>query len=131
MVDRPDWNALYGAFDDLRRAVGGLEDKHRKIMKITGVGWSDDRMVKAVVGPRGQLVDIEIDPRVYRKPNSKALSAAILAAVRVAIADANSQTMATLDRDVPADLRIKKVGSLDVRRLMETPDSDLAREDGE
>ncbi|GIH16557.1 YbaB/EbfC family nucleoid-associated protein [Rugosimonospora africana] len=131
MVDRPDWNALYGAFDDLRQAVGGLEEKHRKIMKITGVGWSDDRMVKAVVGPRGQLVDIEIDPRVYRKPNSKALSAAILAAVKVAIADANSQTMETLDRDVPADLRIKKFGSLDVRRLMQTPDSDLDREDGE
>ena len=43
----------------------------------------------------------------------------------------SARTMATLDRDVPADLRIKKVGSLDVRRLMETPDSDLAREDGE
>jgi hypothetical protein len=131
MVERPDWGALYGAFEDLGRAVGGLEEKHRKIMKITGVGWSDDRMIKAVVGPRGQLVDIEIDPRIYRKPNSKALSAAILAAVRVAIADVNSQTLEMLDRDVPADLRIKKVGSLDVRRLMETPDSDLAREDGE
>jgi DNA-binding protein YbaB len=131
MVDRPDWGALHNAFDGLRNAVGDLENTQREIMKITGTGWSDDRMIKAVVGPRGQLVDLDIDPRVYRKPNSKALSAAILAAVRVAVEDAMTQTREIIDKGVPGDLRIRSVGSLNVRRLIESHDKDLSREEGD
>lgn len=130
MVDRPDWGALYGAFDDMRKAIGGLEDTQRKILKITGVAWSEDRMIKAVVGPRGQLIDLEIDPRVYRKPNSKALSATILATVRLAVDDAMAKTRKFLDHNVPSDLRVKSVGSLDVRRLLESHDRDLSQEEG-
>ena len=131
MVERPDWGALHSAFDDLRSAVGDLENTQRRIMKVNGVGWSDDRMIKAVVGPRGQLIDLEIDPRVYRKPNSKALSASIMAAVRVAVEHAMTQTREILDRNVPSDLRVKSVGSLDVRRLIESHDSDLSRDEGD
>jgi hypothetical protein len=129
MVERPDWGTLYGKFDDLRRAMGGLEDTQRKMMKVTGTGWSEDRLIKAVVGPRGQLVDLEIDPRIYRRPNSKGLSASILAAVRAAVEDASRQTLELLDGNVPTDLRVQSIGSLNVRRLLESHDSDLPREE--
>lgn len=129
MVERPDWDTLHGMFADLTRAMSGLEDTQRKIFKVTGVAWSDDRMIKAVVGPRGQLVDLEIDPRIYRKPNSKALSATILATVRSAVEDAVRKTSEILDEGVPSDLRIKKIGSFDVRKLIQSHDRDLSRED--
>jgi DNA-binding protein YbaB len=131
VAERPDWGALHSAFDDMRKAIGGLEETQRKILKITGVAWSDDRLVKAVVGPRGQLIDLEIDPRVYRKPNSKALSATILATVRLAVDDAMAKTREFLDHNVPSDLRVKSVGGLDVRRLMSSHDGDLSREEGD
>jgi DNA-binding protein YbaB len=131
MVDRPDWGALYSAFDDMRRAVGGLEETQRQILKVTGIAWSEDRTIKAVVGPRGQLIDLEIDPRVYRKPNSKALSATILATVRSAVDDAMAKTRKLMDHNVPSDLRVKSIGSLDVRRLLESHDRDLSQEEGD
>jgi DNA-binding protein YbaB len=129
MVERPDWGALYSKFDDLRKAMDGLEATQRKLFKVTGVAWSSDRTVKVVVGPRGQLVDLEIDPRVYRKPNSKALSATILATVREAVEDASRQTMEILDASAPEDLRVSKIGSLDLRRVMGSHDADLPREE--
>src|SRR6185369_4389434 len=100
MVDRPDWGALYSAFDDMRKAIGGLEETQRQILKVTAVAWSEDRPVKPVVGPRGQLIDLEIDPKVYRKPNSKALSATILATVRSAVDDAMAKTRKLMDHNV-------------------------------
>lgn len=125
MVERPDWNALYSAFEDLGRAFRGMADTQRKIMQVTGTGWSPDRTVKALVGPRGHLIDLEIDQKVYRKPNSKALGAAIVAAVRAAVEDASGQTRALLDLGVPVDLRVGQAGSADVRELIDVHDSDL------
>jgi DNA-binding protein YbaB len=127
----PDWGALYGMVADLNQAVSGLEATQRRIFKVTGVAWSDDRMVKAVVGPRGQLIDLEIDPRVYRKPNSKALAATILVTVRRAVEDATRRTQEILDESVAGDLRVGTIGGLDVRRLIQTHDDDLPREEGE
>jgi DNA-binding protein YbaB len=131
MVERPDWDSLHSMVTDLTRAVSGLDATQRKMFKVTGIAWSDDRMIKAVVGPRGQLIDLEIDPRIYRKPNSKALSATILATVRKAVDDAVQKTSEILDESVPVDMRIKKVGSFDVRKLIESHDRDLGREDSD
>lgn len=125
MAERPDWNALYSAFEELGRAFRGMADTQRKIMQVTGRGSSPDGTVKAVVGPRGHLIELELDQKVYRKPNSKALAASILAAVRAAVEDASGKTRELLDLGVPNDLRVDQVGSLNIRGLMEVHDSEL------
>jgi len=126
---RPNWEALFGAFDQLERAMGGLEATQRKMLHITATAWSDDRLIKAVVGPRGQLVDLEIDPRVYRKPNSKQLAATIVRTVRKAVEDAMRQSQEILGEGVPADLQLRKIGSLDLPRILSSHDADLAKEE--
>jgi DNA-binding protein YbaB len=131
MTERPDWNVLRGMFADLDRAVAGMEERQRKVFEITGTAWSDDRLIKAVVGPRGQLTELEIDPRIYRTPNSKALAANILGAVRRAVEDAMRQTGEVLDEGLPSDLRFNKIGSIDVRRMLTRHDGDLSKLDDE
>ena len=76
----------------------------RQLMRVTGTAWSDDRMVKAVVGPRGQLIELDIDPRVYRKPNSKALAASIVATVHAAVDDVLREGAEILDQNIPRDV---------------------------
>ncbi|GAA1790840.1 hypothetical protein GCM10009682_11060 [Luedemannella flava] len=131
MTERPDWNVLRGMFADLDKAVAGMEERQRKVFQITGTAWSDDRLIKVVVGPRGQLTELEIDPRVYRTPNSKALAASILATVRRAVEDAMRQTTEVLDEGLPSDLRFNKIGSIDVRRTLTRHDGDLSKLDEE
>jgi DNA-binding protein YbaB len=90
---------------DLEKVTRNLDEGRRRIRQIQGVAWSPDRLIKAVVGPRGQLIDLEIDPRVYRNPNSKALSASILATVRSAVEDSMRQGKEVRDGMIPKDLR--------------------------
>jgi DNA-binding protein YbaB len=127
-LQRPNWDALGGMLDDVKKAMRQAEETQRKVFEVTGTAWSDDRMVKAVVGPRGHLTDLDIDPRVYRTPNSRALAATILATVRDATEQAMAKTQAILDENVPPDLRAAKVGSLDLQRLLRTHDADLTKE---
>jgi len=114
--------------DDLTKALREAEQTQRKVFEITATAWSDDRMVKAVVGPRGQLIDLEIDPRIYRRPNSRALAATIVRTVRAATEEAMAKTQQILDETVPVDLRIGKIGALDMQRLIRTHDADLSKE---
>jgi len=128
-MDRPDWSVVRSMIDDLHRARNNLAASQQRILKIKGEAWSDDRLIKAVVGPRGQLTDLEIDPRVYRNPNSKALAASILATVRAAVDDALRQTREVRDELVPKDLRALAEGRRGERDLLTTHDADLEDSD--
>ncbi|NIH84492.1 YbaB/EbfC family nucleoid-associated protein [Amycolatopsis granulosa] len=77
--------------EELQKVTENIPKTHQRMLAITGVAWSPDRMVKVVVGPRGQLVDLEIDPRVFRKPDAPGLQAAILAASAEAVAQVSAQ----------------------------------------
>lgn len=73
-------------------------------MSVTGVSWSDDRMVKVVVGPRGQLVDLEIDPRVFRRPDAAELRAKILGAAGEAVRKVSEQIQEIVTEQLPPDM---------------------------
>jgi DNA-binding protein YbaB len=100
---RPNWNALESMIGDLRKSIDNMGDVQRRLMRVTGTAWSDDRLIKAVVGPRGQLLELEIDPRVYRAPNSKALAASIVATVHAAVENVLHEGAEILDANLPRD----------------------------
>jgi DNA-binding protein YbaB len=125
VAESPQWSALRTMVGDLRQTLSKAEGIQQRMLAVTGTAWSDDRMVKAVVGPRGHLVELEIDPRVFRRPDSKALAASIVATVRVAVDDVMEQTQKIIDESMPADVGVGKVGALDVRKLIGTHDADL------
>lgn len=127
MAERPDWSALHQRVGSLRSAIDNIETVQKKMLKVTGEAWSDDRLIRVVVGPRGQLVDLEIDPRVFRRPNSKALATAILATTRLAIDDANTKSQEIMAETLPAELRPTRAAGGDFRTLQNTHDADLGK----
>jgi hypothetical protein len=126
-MERPQWSAIQEVIGDLQKTLDNAAQTRQQILDITGTAWSDDRFVKAVVGPRGQLIELEIDPRVFRTPNSKALSASILATVRAAVEAANQKTSAILASAMPKDRGLGLVGVTDFDRMMSSHDADLAQ----
>jgi DNA-binding protein YbaB len=128
-VDRPDWSVVRSMVDDLHRARNNLAASQQRILKIKGEASSDDRLIKAVVGPRGQLIDLEIDPRVFRNPDSKALAASILATVRAAVDDSLRQTREVRDELLPKDLRALAEGRRTGPDLLTRHDADLEDSD--
>jgi DNA-binding protein YbaB len=124
-MERPQWSAIHGVLEELNKSLDNAAQTRQKIVEITGTAWSEDRLIKAVVGPRGQLVDLDIDPRVYRTPNSKALSATILSTVRAAVEDASRQTREILAKAVPSGKGLGVSNKTTIERMMDSHDADL------
>jgi DNA-binding protein YbaB len=110
---------------DLRKATADLPNLHQRMLTVTGTAWSPDGMIKAVVGPRGQLLELDIDPRVLRQPNSKALSASIVQTVRAAVEDAGRQSSEMLSASLPGDLRARQLGGTDMTTFVGSHDADV------
>jgi DNA-binding protein YbaB len=129
-MDGPDPSAIVSLIQDLNKTLSKVGDTQRKMLGVTGTAWSEDRMIKAVVGPRGQLIDLEIDPRVYRKPNSKALAASILSTVRAAVEQAVQKTQELVDQTMPQVNDMIRSGpnpAMDMRKLIRSHDADLKK----
>lgn len=127
-MERPDWNALGAMFEDVKRVASGMSDVQKKMLRVTGEAWSADRMIKAVVGPRGHLIELEIDPRVFRKPDSKALAASIVATTRKAVEEASRRSKEILDESLPSDLRRVVDAESSLGKLLQTHDATVREE---
>ena len=113
---------------ELDESLAELTGVREEMLAVTGTAWSADRTVKVVVGPRGQLVDVDIDPRIYRKPDPKALAALIVATTRVAVARAMAATQEIIDRQLPQAkdmLRAAPIPGVPTQRLLGSHDADL------
>jgi DNA-binding protein YbaB len=122
-------SALDKMVEDLRKSFSDVRAAHDEVNRVTGTAWSDDHLIKVVVGPRGQLVGLEIDPRAVRRVNTEALAATILATARAAAEEAMGRTRGLVERDLP-DLRevsgTDMPGAADFVRSMFGHDADLA-----
>ncbi len=125
--ESPQWSAMTAFIGDLRQTLSSVTETRQQVLEVTGTAWSPDRLVKAVVGPRGQLIDLDIDPRVFRTPNSKALSASILATVKLAVEDANRKTQEIVQKVMPKDRGLGLTGRTDIDRMMTSHDADLPK----
>ncbi len=113
---------LMSQWERMRSGVGELQ---QKLKKVSAAVTSDDGLVTATVGPRGQVIKVEFDPRIYRHPNSKQLSATVTETIRKATAKAmaeveelcrplvpDAQFQAYMDHDLEGIFR-QLVGKID------------------
>jgi DNA-binding protein YbaB len=110
--------SLNGQLEQVRRGLGDLK---RDLAAITATGKSADGYVKATVGFRGQLVSLDLDPRIYRRPDTKALAESIVTAVRQAALDAAARV---------DEVSARHGQAVDVRSILELdPSARLSRFD--
>ncbi len=76
---------LIGQFGRLR---AGTADLRAELAAITATARSADGYVTAVVGPRGNLVRLTLDPRIYRRPDSHRLASTITETIQRAADEA-------------------------------------------
>lgn len=129
-MEHSDSSPMSDAARQLDDSLAGLSDVQQEMLSVTGTAWSSDRTVKVVVGPRGQLVDIEIDPRIYRKPEPKALAALIVATTKVAIERSAARTKEIIDEKLPQAkdmLNAAPIPGVRTGRLIGSHDADLRK----
>ncbi|SDF98033.1 YbaB/EbfC family nucleoid-associated protein [Klenkia brasiliensis] len=75
---------------------------------------SRDGLVTVTVGPRGDLVRLDLDPRIYRRPDSRELADTITATVQKAVSAAREAVVETFSAIVPPEqMRATLDGDLD------------------
>jgi len=72
---------VYGRYAKLRSDLDGIRER-LATMRVSAV--SADGMVRATVGPRGELVDLALDRRAYSDLDAERLADEIVATVREA-----------------------------------------------
>lgn len=96
---RARFDEVYGQYERLR---SGLDELQQRLARLEVTATSADGQVSATVGPRGQLVKLVLDPRVYREPNADALAAKITSTVQKATAQATSAVQELVGGYLPA-----------------------------
>jgi DNA-binding protein YbaB len=106
-ADRDANRALRARFDDVfgqyQRLRSGMGDLQQKLAAMQVTAESKDRLVRATVGPRGQLVDLKIEPRAYREHEPDALARLITTTVQDAVARTTDQVQELVAGYLPAD----------------------------
>lgn len=72
---------MEGKLKRLMEDVPKLQERARSL-QITEK--SKDGLITATVGPSGQLIRLDIDPRIYRRPDARALADAIAETIKQA-----------------------------------------------
>ncbi|MFC7722998.1 YbaB/EbfC family nucleoid-associated protein [Nonomuraea recticatena] len=77
----PDAEGLQAYANELRSLFthiqDGALDLHRQARAVQVTETSADGLVSATVGPLGNLLRLDLDPRIYRQPDSRQLADSI------------------------------------------------------
>ncbi|MEU8326946.1 YbaB/EbfC family nucleoid-associated protein [Micromonospora sp. NPDC048839] len=116
---------LMAQFERMRSGVGDLQ---QRLKAVNATVTSEDGYVSVTVGPRGQVVKVEFDPRIYRRPNSKELSATVTETIRRATEKAMTEVEELMRPFVP-DSQFQAYMGHDLDGIFRQLDSELPRED--
>ncbi|MBG0816641.1 YbaB/EbfC family nucleoid-associated protein [Planomonospora sp. ID82291] len=106
-VGEPDVAGMQAYADELRRTFARLQDdgldrlRDAKTVQVTEK--SQDGLVAATVGPRGELIRLDIDPRIYRRPDARALADVITGTVHRAAESAQRRVVEIFEPLIPAE----------------------------
>jgi DNA-binding protein YbaB len=111
----------------LRKLVDAQAELRRRLREVRVTVTSADELVTATVDARGQVERIELDPRIYQRPDSRQLAATITATVRQAVAASMEEIAELLRPHLPAEAMRAHL-DLDLDALLELREAELSRE---
>ncbi|MFG1694886.1 YbaB/EbfC family nucleoid-associated protein [Nonomuraea sp. NPDC049309] len=105
--EQPDVAAMRAYADELRETFTRLQEQglelHAKAKAVQVTETSSDGLVSVTVGPRGDLIRLDLDPRIYRRPDARALADTIAATARKAAEAAQQRVMEIFEPVIPPE----------------------------
>ncbi|QYC38089.1 hypothetical protein Nocox_02280 [Nonomuraea coxensis DSM 45129] len=94
---------------EYNRQAAQLREAYGKLSELAVTAESRDRMVSVTVGPRGQVQNIRLDPRVYRKLSPSELARAIMEQIGAATGRVAGQTKELMAPFMPEGIPLEDV----------------------
>jgi DNA-binding protein YbaB len=102
---RPDVAGLAAFAESLRSTAERMATEgpqlQEKARQVQVTETSRDGLVSVTVGSRGELIRLDIDPRVFRRPDSRELADTITTTIQRAAAAAQERVLDVMDPLVP------------------------------
>ncbi|MFI6501426.1 YbaB/EbfC family nucleoid-associated protein [Nonomuraea typhae] len=100
--------------DELREAFIGAQGEtlalRDRALAVQTTAKSRDGMVAATVGAQGELIRLDLDPRIYRRPDARALAESIIGTVREARAKAVEELTEVFESIAPPEQMAAHLG---------------------
>lgn len=100
MVEISD-NVYSGMIEQAAQGAKQLRELQQGLDGLQGTAESEDGFVSVTVGMGGGLVSLELDPRIYRKPDSAALARTIVDTIERANEDVSTRSKELADEVMP------------------------------
>lgn len=95
---------------EVRRMTTGANDVQKKLRRVKASATSEDGLITATVGPRGQLVELTIDAKIYRRPDSARLAQVIMKTIRDAVEQTLEEQRKLIEEIAPKEFMEGKGG---------------------
>lgn len=89
---------VYGQYEKLRDGMGEMQTR---LAELSVSAMDEEELIRATVGPRGQLTSLEIEPRAYRVYEPHELAEEITKVVTKAAANATDAVQEVLGDYLP------------------------------
>jgi len=118
LIEDSDVAGLRAYADELRETFMRMRreatDLHARAQAIQITEKSADGLVSATVGVRGELIRLDLDPRVFRRPDARGLADTITGTVQRATARALDELVELFEAVIPPEqLRAHLDGDLE------------------
>ncbi|KZB81469.1 hypothetical protein AVL48_05520 [Amycolatopsis regifaucium] len=89
-------------YDEYARMAEDVRTMQRRLAEVRVTADSDDGLISVTVGGAGELLELWLDPRVHRDPDSAALAKSITETVHRAVALSRDEGVAIAASLLPA-----------------------------
>lgn len=104
---RPNTAGMRAYAEELEKRFRRLQEEGPKLQErarsLQVTEKSGDGLITATVGARGELIRLDIDPRIYRRPDARALADQITETIKKAGAKARDQVVELFATLVPRE----------------------------
>jgi len=106
-IERSDIAGMRAYADELQGRFQRLTTEgpeiHQRARAVQVTEKSPDGFISVTVGARGELIRLDLDPRIYRRPDSRQLADAITDTIKAAGAKAQEQVLDLFEPLVPRE----------------------------
>ncbi|MFC7528566.1 YbaB/EbfC family nucleoid-associated protein [Actinoplanes sp. GCM10030250] len=99
--------------EDAHKLLGNAAEMKRKLEELSVSTKSEDGFVVTTVDARGRLVQLDLDPRIYRSPNAGALARQIIEAYQRAVDKVDQDSRTILEKYLPRDFDVDQFSNID------------------
>lgn len=106
-LDQPDLAGTRAYADELRDVFKRIQDAsaelHAQAKAVQVTETSRDGQVSVTVGARGELIRLDLDPRIYRRPDARYLADTIAETAQRAAVRAQERVTEIFEPVIPAE----------------------------